>query len=110
MKIYRMKRVGGCADAEVWDGEIARPLNPRLDLRRHSPSGFEWGYGGSGPAQLALAILADALGDRPALELYQEFKWEVVAWRPRDQAWEITENDIYAVVSRIEAASSEVQP
>jgi hypothetical protein len=35
-----------------------RPLELRLDLFNHSPTGFEWGYGGSGPAQLALAILA----------------------------------------------------
>jgi len=28
---------------------------PRSDLRNHSPNGFEWGYSGSGPAQLALA-------------------------------------------------------
>ena len=26
------------------------PLPPRLDLANKSPSGFEWGYGGSGPA------------------------------------------------------------
>jgi hypothetical protein len=32
----------------------------RLDVRSHSPAGFQWGYGGSGPAQLALAILLDA--------------------------------------------------
>jgi hypothetical protein len=37
------------------------PLPPRLDLFNHSPAGFDWGYGGSGPAQLALAMLADAL-------------------------------------------------
>src|SRR5262245_1194599 len=37
-----------------------RDLPARLDLRSHSPTGFEWGYGGSGPAQLALALLADA--------------------------------------------------
>lgn len=41
------------------------PLPPRLDLFNHSPAGFEWGYGGSGPAQLALAILADALANDP---------------------------------------------
>ena len=33
------------------------PLDPRYDLRNHSPTGFAWGYGGSGPSQLALAIL-----------------------------------------------------
>lgn len=35
----------------------------RLDLYNHSPTGLEWGYGGSGPHQLALAILAHATGD-----------------------------------------------
>lgn len=29
-----------------------RALRPRNDIRDHSPTGFEWGYGGSGPAQL----------------------------------------------------------
>jgi len=30
---------------------------------RHSPDGFSWGYGGSGPADLARCILIDALGN-----------------------------------------------
>src|SRR3989442_957585 len=62
-----------------------RALDPRYDLRRHSPDGFQWGYSGSGPAQLALALLADALADDAiAQALYQEFKREFVArwqWR-----------------------------
>ena len=35
------------------------PLNRRssLAVRNHSPTGSAWGYGGSGSAQLALAIL-----------------------------------------------------
>jgi hypothetical protein len=36
-------------------------VSPRLDLCNHSPTGLSWGYGGSGPAQTALAILADFL-------------------------------------------------
>jgi hypothetical protein len=40
-----------------------RDLDPRHDSRNHSPTGFEWGYSGSGPAQLALALAADVLGD-----------------------------------------------
>ena len=40
--------------------------------------------GGSGPAQLALAILADHLGDdEQALNLYQRFKWAVIAELPK---------------------------
>ena len=51
-----------------------------LQLVNHSPSGFEWGYGGSGPAQLALALLLDYTGDETfALDHYQAFKTEVVS-------------------------------
>jgi hypothetical protein len=46
----------------------------RLDLINKSPTGFSWGYNGSGPAQLALALLADAIGDEEALKIYQSFK------------------------------------
>ncbi len=49
------------------------------------PTGFEYGYGGSGPAQLALALLADATGhDCLAVALHQEFKWEFVSRFPRE--------------------------
>ena len=47
-----------------------RPLPCRFDLRKHSLTGFEWGYGGSGPAQLALAVLADAVGSDRAGACY----------------------------------------
>ncbi len=68
-------------------------LAPSLKLRNHSPTGFEWGYCGSGPAQLALAILLDVTGDAlVAQAFYQDFKQEVVAaW---GETWEIYESDI----------------
>ncbi len=45
----------------------------------HSPTGFEYGYGGSGPADLARSILADACGLAVADLLYQDFKFQFVA-------------------------------
>lgn len=76
-------------------------LPPRLDLRNHSPTGFEWSYGGSGPAQLALALLVDALRDEEvALVLYQSFKWEVVASLPW-RAWSLTESEVREAAMRI---------
>jgi hypothetical protein len=61
-------------------GQRATPLDPRLDLVNHSPSGLEWGSAASDPAQFALALLADATGqDQLALSLHQEFKRELVA-------------------------------
>lgn len=89
MKIYQGRRKGYVAEVTV-DG---RPLNPRLDLWNHSPTGFEWGYGGSGPAQLALALLADHLGDTDqAVQLHQDFKFVVVA--KLDREWKLTSEQI----------------
>ena len=77
------------------------PLDPRLDLRNHSPTGFEWGYGGSGPAQLALAALADHLGDdAEALRLYQDFKFAVVAKLPHE-SWTLSSEDIDDALRRL---------
>lgn len=74
-------------------------LDPRLDLANHSPTGFEWGYGGSGPAQLALAILADAIGDDDlARSLYQEYKREVISALPYG-SWTITVEQVLQWVS-----------
>lgn len=69
-------------------------------VRYHSPDGFEWGYGGSGPAQLALALLIDVIGDPDeAEELYQRFKWDVVAQLDRD-SWRMTAAEVLAWVHR----------
>jgi hypothetical protein len=65
------------------EGKEAR-LDPRRDLRHHSPDGFSWGYAGSGPAQAALAIAAHALGDEDGQRVYQAFKWDVIAGSPMD--------------------------
>lgn len=71
-----------------------RLLDPRLDLRDHSPTGFECSYGGSGPAQLALAILAHHFQDPGlALGFYQQFKWDVISKLPKGD-WTLTSDNI----------------
>ncbi|HEY9164063.1 MAG TPA: DUF6166 domain-containing protein [Magnetovibrio sp.] len=62
------------------------PLAPRLDIRALSHDGFEWGYVGSGPYQLALAILAHELGEKRALGNYRSF-CEVTIARLRQDHW-----------------------
>jgi hypothetical protein len=75
----------------------------RLDLWNHSPAGFEWGYGGSGPAQLALALLADALqDDEKAVALHQSFKWAVVGSLPH-VSWTLKDEEVRAIAARVEA-------
>lgn len=66
--------------------ETGKEIDPRFDLYNHSPTGFNWGYGGSGPAQLALAILSDYLqNDEKAMRLYQFFKRDCVAGLEEDE-------------------------
>ena len=106
MKRYQGTREGYVVDVTV-DGE---PLNPRLDLWNHSPSGFEWGYGGSGPAQLALALLADHLGnDEEAVSLHQKFKRAVVAGLPY-QRWVLTSLELKLAVERLRHGAGALHP
>lgn len=58
---------------------------------------FNWGYGGSGPAQLALAILLDFTDDpKLAIARNQEFKWDVIAQFDQLSAWTLTGAQIRA--------------
>ncbi len=51
----------------------------------HSPTGYEWGYGGDGPADLALNILLELHGGEQFAQRYhQAFKWDVISLVPRE--------------------------
>lgn len=100
-----MSRYEGCRSKAgtivTVDGE---PLDLRLDLQPHSPTGFDWGYCGSGPAQLALAILANHFeDDTEALNLYQRFKWSVIAELPRKR-WTLTSEQIQQALQSLQSA------
>ncbi len=68
-------------------------IEPSRKVYNHSLD-FEWGFSGSGAAQLALALLMDATGDNTlATALYQLFKSEIVAsWQ--EDLWEISGEEI----------------
>jgi hypothetical protein len=78
---------GGCL--VLVDGQEL-PLAPSLKLRNHSPTGFCWGYSGSGPAQLALALLLwNGAGREEAAALYQSFKAQHVAGWPNGKDFSV---------------------
>ncbi len=85
METTRHHLVGRGADRRVWlDGRELLP-GPSQRVYNHSPDGFNWGYGGSGPAQLALAVCLRLTGDRDlSFVLYPDFKWRVIAGLPLD--------------------------
>jgi len=76
--------IGNFSTRDVYiDGQNLSPSRSQR-VRNHSPDGFMWGYGGSGPAQLALAILLEITDQKTAQALYQQFKWEVIALLPQE--------------------------
>lgn len=96
MKVYEGGRSLAGAVVTV-DG---KPLPPRHDLKMLSRAGFEWTYEGAGPAQLALALLADHLGDdQKALQHHEAFMREVIA--DLDNAWRLTAADIDDALKRM---------
>lgn len=109
MKTYK----GECLDktAEhrvmVW---TERSIKPLRHVSYHSPSGFGWGYRGSGPADLALSILANyfaesyvnrayifkmKVGQVPpqCISYHQSFKEQFIA-PIVDETWQITSEQI----------------
>jgi hypothetical protein len=96
VKLYEGGR--GLAGAQVTvDGQ---PLDPRFDVKRFSPAGYEWTYEGDGPRQLALALLCDHLGDaQRALALVEPFMRGVVA--QLDNAWELTSAEMDAELAAL---------
>lgn len=97
--LYYAERISECGHQPVFkklmpDGEPTElSPGPSQNLYNHSPDGFQWGYGGSGPAQLALALLINATTDPDmALAFYQRFKWDKVAgW---GEKWSILRSEI----------------
>jgi len=58
VKIYKGSRQPGAVGGQT----VTVNGVPLKHIVEHSPTGFQWGYGGSGPADLALSILADCIG------------------------------------------------
>lgn len=96
--VYKGFRIqeGGPAPVYVND----QPLPLRQDLRNKS-EGFQWGYHGSGPAQLSLAILAYEYDDEKATKYYQKFKDSVIA-RMEGDVWSLTSEQIDYAIERID--------
>lgn len=91
-------------DTWVWitvGGQASRTLPLHLAVRRHSPMGFEWGYGGSGPAQLALALCIEVVGRKRAERAYQFVKDALVA-PISDDSWMISGGQVLAAVEAAE--------
>lgn len=85
---YRGIRLTGNAKLVTKNGRVFDHAKS-CRVWNHSPDGFEWGYGGSGPAQLALAILLEeGYSPERAVQLHQHYKADVIARLP-SVGWQI---------------------
>ena len=85
-KIYKAVRKG--VNVEVYVDDKLLDITPSQKVHHHS-EGFEFGYLGSGPSQLALAILLDVTNSSGvALKYYQLFKMDFIA--PADYTLGVT--------------------
>lgn len=95
MKIYSGIRLRTGVEVTVLEQFEDKKYIPIERLKHriyHSPTGFEWGYLGSVPSDLARSILWDHLGEEPTRVLYMDFKEKFVSgWKDE---WEITSEEI----------------
>ena len=84
------------AEVYVWERGKQWPLPLATSVRNFGDCGFEWGYLGRGPAQLAVALLLHALGNaRYAESAYLDYLAEHVRDWPRE-GWKVSQSDIRA--------------
>ncbi len=100
---YWGHRAEGRTFVWVCDEELTgsrTPLDPKFEWRNSSPTGFEWSYRGSGPRQLAHAILAHATGNRELVNLLSwKFMRDFIELLPRPH-WIITRDEVLAWIDQ----------
>ncbi len=102
MKTYSGSRTIDGIKVDV-DG---RRLDERYDIQRFTNGGFEWTYEGDEPRQLAIALLAEHLGDDgKALELSEAFMKAKIA--DLDNDWTLSTEDIDSILNEMALAPNE---
>lgn len=81
---FRKLAPGAEFDVRLWRDRDGNALaNIPQSLVYHSPTGFEWSYAGSGPADLALNILHLVVRPPEAWKMHQDFKCEFLVNMPK---------------------------
>lgn len=85
----------------IEEGKVENESYPLTHILRHSPDGFQWGYGGSGPSDLALSIMTDYFSRQGVVTslteadgCYQAFKWDFIS-KIAEDGWSITDEQIH---------------
>lgn len=88
-RVWRIDEKGKC-----------RPLAMSHRSPRFPSDQWEWGYAGSGPANLSHALCEDVTQDRQlADEVYQSVKWQVISRLPHD-SWVLSDSTLTDAIDR----------
>jgi hypothetical protein len=104
--VFRGRRRGDRVTVSVETGTATELLKHEV---RHSPSGFEWGYSGSGPADLARSLCAHVLGHVPLTKVYQFVKDDLVAPIQTDR-WELSFSAVMDSIARASGGAGVFTP
>jgi hypothetical protein len=115
--VYRGKHM---RTAGIPDRSLTVDFKPLPHVALHSPTGMNWGYAGSGPADTALSILAHHFGETPiytdllrglckSVHLYQRFKEEIIAQFPMTLDFQLTSLEIDTWLKRHAVDVAEIE-
>lgn len=79
----KIKLRGNPKTGRIYINGILLKPDKSQGIVNHSPDGFSYGYMGSGPSQLALAMCIRFFGEDKAREVYMQFKHDVIAKLPQ---------------------------
>jgi hypothetical protein len=72
-----------------------------------SPTGYNWGYGGSGPRALAHSVLSYVIGIHFADKLFEQFEQDIIKKLPMDTNWMMPKDGIlFYLYTRTNAPSA----
>lgn len=94
----RIHSLEGFADGRVRLNGYILDIKRSQKVHNHSAD-FSWGFPGSGPSQLALAIILEITGNSLG---YQEFKWAYLTDLPQGKPFKIifSDHDIKKITKR----------
>ena len=108
MKVFRGRKSGVDCVVELDNDSYTTQLSLENSLQvvDHSPDGFQWGYQGSGPSQLAAAILNEVTEDLEITrEYYELFKLNHVSrWADEFEINEVQVRDWLRSVGAVQAS------
>lgn len=81
---------GSAQSREVYLNGIRLVPEKAQSLYNHSPDGFNWGYSGSGPSQLALSVLFEITDDKVfIIQHYHMFRDKIIAELPQGKDFSV---------------------